>query len=421
MQYLFFVFSGVVFTLSGFLMFWVRRNSSLLFSKIKINRVVKLTTFDLPMVIFKSQKYELISMENYTFTLKFKGENWLKIQFLVDDSQICSKVEIGQKDAVYGVLGEVHSTKLCVKQQNSTVLCQMHSTIKILIQKNKLPFRVGVNKNIIKFDDFKFELQSEGKIELKIFDDLLQYEVTKANSVTLDYSSLELQNLSRNEIKQTALENFGLPQLNFDKPDFSQIYKKGLKGEYTRKCVQNVRFTITRQPTKNNINLTKFGLSKWLSVRKWGQKIIVEDWLTNYKITIRTKTENYFLCCWWGEVFLCLDSLEYDIQTLPFDKIKKGEVNLFNYHFNWSFFPRGMKFDFAYGMLRYMTKKNVSKWLADKDIACFILECLPKNLELISQHYDFVRELYPYIILKPLKQELLLFMQKYEQMFYKIL
>jgi len=504
MQYLFFIFSAMAFVISSVLLFVRRRNSPVLFNKIKVNRVVKLTTFDFPIGIFKSQNYELISMENYTFTLKFKGENWLEVQFLVDNSKICTKQEIGQKGCIYGVLDKMHSTKLCVKQQNSAILCNMHNTIKILIKKSNIPFKVGTNKNIIKFDDFKFELQSDGKIGFNIFDDYLEYEVTKANSVILDYSSLELQPLSRNEIKQIAFQNFGLPQLNFERPDFSQLYKSGLKGDYARQCVQNVRFVITRQlsetninlteqynksnidlikqPTKNTINpskqltknivnpteksnqkvinsterpmnstlntimgkilnsteqptghtinltkkttentinLTKLGFSKWTTLRKWGSLLVLEDWLTNYSIKIYTTSQMHYLCCWWGEVFLCLDSEDYTLRTLSFELMKEGKINLFKYNFNWQFFPLKMQFDFAYAMLKYMNKHNISKWLANENIASFILECLPKNLEINEAHYSFVRELYPYIILKPLKQDLLLFMQKYEQMFYK--
>ena len=538
MQHFLFLVSGLAFAISGILFFLSRKRFPILFNHIRVNGIAKASNFGLPICLFESEKYSLFSMANYVWTLKDKEGNCIEVSFFVNGNKVVHRKDIGSKEAYFQECYALHNTELCVKQQKSTLLCTPHSSVQLLIYKNNLPFSIGSRKDVIRFKDFKLFISSEGRLKLHTFKDCLLYEISETNKVEVDYSTLNLQQCSRKKIIEVAAQNFGLPKLNFSRPDFSQLYKKGLQGEYARQCVKEVNLYITEQPfedgnkmsnflqtqyhnkeklsnflqntneiklsellkrqneeslikflkVKNNnknklyklsktqnetqseqtqkverltqfgqtqyhskeelnqclqtqnketqglkvepqqckdefvshfINLTKLGFSKWVVVRRRGQKITVIDWLTNYEINVQTSAEKYFLCCWWGDVFLCLDSADYIIKTLPFEDMKKGDINIFKYKYNWRFFNSEMRFRFAFAMLKYMNKTEEDKWMSDKDTAVFILSCLPKSLEYNKKHYDFVREIVRYIVYKPLRKGLLLFMQKYEQMFYK--
>lgn len=414
MQYAYFIISAVAFSFVIFGLIFKTKNKAKLLNFTKIKKVSKPQNFNLYLGVFKGEKYTLFSFENNIFRLSLNGKEVLNLRVFVDDLEFCTKIDILQDVAVFGL----NENKLCVKSKNLEVLCNKHNIIRFEIDKGKIPFSLSNKKDVVKFEDFKFVFTSDGKMKVKNLNDILIYEFTNTSQILLDFESLNLKIISLREIKKFTAKNFGMPRLDFAKPDFSKIRQNCPQGIYAKECLEKAKFFITDAPKGCMLNLSELGFSKWIVASKWRDVITLTDWKTNYVLKIKSKGK-FFLSVWWGEIFLCLDNSNYSFKKLPFDEIKKGNINLFKLKLNWQEFPENLRFIFAYGMLKYMNKNDDSKYLKSKDIATFVFDCLPKNLQNKKEHYLYAREISPFVKHKMLKKELLIFMQKYEQKFYK--
>ena len=419
MQGIFFSLSGLSFLVCLLLLLLKKKSRAFLKNKKIISAVVSPKFFNLYATIFKSASHTVFSFNSNVFVLNKNNKNIVWFDVFVEKSQMVEKTSISTHEICFGLKSQNNNAELFVKHNCMEVLCNMHSTIKLCVFKNKLPYSINAKNNVLKFEDFKFLFKTDGKIKSNSSADKIEIIAENATSLSVDFSSLNLNRISVSETKQIIRQNFSMPVLDFAKPDFSNLEVNSPQTRYAKKCQEEAKCVVTKMPIENRINLSALGFSCWVKCLKRKNKIQILDWKTNLKIEIVTN-QNFFISVWWGQVFLCLDGEDFSVNFINFQKLKNGKINPFNLKLNTHFLPPNMQFLLAYSMLKYMNKTENSKWLKDKNVAKFIFSQMPKSFQESKKHYMFVRQIFPYVINKPLQNKMLLFMQSYEQKFYKL-
>ena len=407
MPTIFFVLSAF-FVMTGLLMlFFAPVKRGVLFNHVKINKISSPENMGLFCAIFSNKSLSLYSMPNQPFLLKNENEDILKIDFYCNNVLILKRKNIFSKKAFF----EEGKVKLCVKHDICSIMQSKDDKIDILIDKKKSSYYVSSQKNHISFDFGDFFIETDGDIKFDKAFNYININITKATKTELKYSSLGLLTFSQKENKRRIKKQFGVAFLDIDKPNFTEFQNSELVRKYAKTCLKKLKFHYFIK-SYFSLNLTTLGFTRWVKAKKRGNKIFVEDWLTGYKIKIEAETD-FYLCCYFGEMFLCFMNNNFKIIDNP---LESDEILHLKY--NWQFFNRN-NFEIAYKMLCEINRNNNDKFLKNKVIARFIYNAIPKRLKNTSQHYNFVRELYPYIKNKELQRRFLLYMQNYEQMFYK--
>ncbi len=407
MPTIFFVLSAF-FVMTGLLMlFFAPVKRGVIFNNIEIRKISSPNNMGLFCVIFSNKNLSLFSMPNQPFLLKNEKEDILKIDFYCNNIPILKRKNIFSKEALF----QEGQVKLCVKQDICTIMQNKQDEIDILIDKKKSSYYVNSQKNHISFDFGDFSIETDGNIKFNKAFNYINIKITKATKTELKYSSLKLIPLSQKENKRRIKKQFGVAVLDIDKPNFTEFTSNELVRRYAKNCLKKLKFHYFIKGYFA-LNLSNLGFTRWVTAKGRGNKIFVEDWLTGFKIKLEAKT-NFYLCCYFGEMFLCFENNNYKIIDNPLQKDK-----ILHLKYNWQFFNKN-NFEIAYKMLCEINRENSDRFLKNKVIARFIYNAIPKSLKNTSQHYKFVRELYPYVKNRELQRKLLLYMQNYEQMFYK--
>ncbi len=392
-----------------------KRKKVVLKSNEKITCLKKSFKFSPYLTVFKNITHTLFSFNKHPIIIRANSAELLSFDFFIGGKKVENKTQSNLDYAQFSHTNGLVS--LLVNKDCAQFFCGNQSSLKIVITKGNIPFKVSSKKNVLNFENLKLSLQTDGKVSFNACENFLEWKIENCKQAKISYETSNFQAVGFFESKRLAKENFGLPILDFEKPNFNS--ENILQKKYAEKCLQTAKFSIVEFCPSFSIDLTSLGFSKWTKMTKHGQILKIIDWYTNQQIKVKTASNNSFICNWWGKLKLCLSDKNYALDNLDLEKVKNGDINLFRLKYFWWNFSDDYKFIFAFGMLRFMNKEDESKWLKNQKIAKFILSVLPSKLEYKNEHYQFIRELYPFVVNRSLKEKLLVFMQNYEQMFYK--
>ncbi len=398
--------AGVIFAALGLLL--KSRSKLKIYQKLQLAGIGKPSNMGLPFWVAARGSFRLFARAGEPVVLRKQGADFIKIRVFLEGEELLQPDSYSQQSPGFSGYYANHSIKLCAKHDFIQVLCTVHSTITLVLEKGSAPFDINARRDRINFGDFTLSFECNGEYRTDTLEDSILFEISFASKITLDFSSLGLQPLTSLQTRNLARGLFGLPRLDSLKalPNFAELPNAGLAGDFARKCLATQSFVINQNQGAATLNLSEKGFTKWVYLIRSARETTVCDIFTNMEIRVKTNGWSG-LSCLWGQVMINFESPDFEIQP----------TGILNFNLNLNFIMPCKKMDVAKTLLQSMEGIQ-GRPLKDRRMAKFMLGCLPLAMSENSSDAAFVRGMLPYIRHNGLRREMLFFLQNYEQMFY---